>query len=174
MKTESEVADVHIETFLAPLARIRPAARQRPEPHPVRRLVLVATVLILLIGGGAFAATKVFGPLHHAVITPPRTPITCSGVIGGSAHHAATYFATHGYQVSWRFMHWGAQVESGVQGSGVQAIGGSHSETIEKPPPDSVVWDATRVGPNQVIVQVQAPDDPNAPQLVQPNCERRP
>jgi hypothetical protein len=184
MKRGSAVDDARIEALLASLGQISPATRRRRAPRRVRRLVLVGAVLAVLAGGGAFAATKVFGPLHNAELTPPRTPLTCSGVIGQSADHAAAYFSAHGYQVSWRLMHWGSEVERGGQGSGPQAIGGSqsktvetpqaiggsHSDIVETPPPDSVVWDVTQIGPDQVIVQVQAPNDPNAPQLSPPKC----
>jgi len=174
--------DELVRELLAPLARVQPVTlrrttRRHRRPH---RMLLAAAALAaaLLVGGLALAG--VFGPLHNAVLKPnaPTLPspvvsgIACR-LIGQSAGTAQTVLTQHGYQIGWRFQHWGTQA-TGTDNNPTapQAVTGGYTSTPATVPPDSIVWDITPDDrtPNMLFVFVQAPNDPNAPTISPPSC----
>lgn len=166
---DEQFEEARVEQFLSPLGAISPATRRPRPPVRVRRLAAIALAAVVIFGGGAIAATRVFGPLHNATITPIPTRLSCSGLIASSGDRAASYLAAHGYRVSWRFQTFGSKVLSPAHGSQPGAVAG-YSKTVATPPAGSIVSDVLRIGPHSVVVLTQGRDDPNAPRIVPPSC----
>jgi hypothetical protein len=172
--------DQRVRELLSPFERVDPVVRRRSLPRQRRRtmlLVLAGVAAAGMIAAAALAATGVFGPLHEAKlqVAPPNVVLdsgrACE-LIGGTAAHAETVLSQNGYQIEWRFQHWGTQVLTPATSTTPGAIGGGYTTTPKTVPPTSVVWDITpdTRAAKTVFVFVQAPDDPNAPQIVTPAC----
>jgi hypothetical protein len=172
-----------VRELLAPFERVQPVRLRRgPRPRRSRPLVLAAAaagVAVLAFASLATAGAIGFGPLHGASISP-NSPTLATGsastlacnLIGQTAGQAETALHQKGYQIEWRFQHWGSQP---VQSAGKNAPGGVTGGDSSEPqtvPADSVVWDIdadTRYA-DTLFVFVEAPNDPNAPTLSPPNC----
>jgi hypothetical protein len=175
-----------VRELLAPFERVQPVSlRRRPRPRRSRPLMLAAAtagVAVLAFASLATAGAIGFGPLHGASISPSPPTLTTGAastlacnLIGQTAGQAETVLHQNGYQIEWRFQHWGSQP---VQTSGKNAPGGvtgGYSSEPQTVPADSVVWDigAETRSANTLFVFVQAPNDPNAPTVTQPNCPGR-
>jgi hypothetical protein len=156
-------------------------ARARRVRRPVLGVVAaVAGVAILAFAGLATAGAIGFGPLHGASISPnPPTLTTAASsdlacrLIGQSAGKAETLLSQSGYQIEWRFQHWGTQTAQSGDGSTPGAVTGGYASEPSTVPADSVVWDigVDSRSPKMLLVFVQAPDDPNAPTITPPNCQ---
>lgn len=145
---------------------------------PKRVVWVVAAAVALLCVGGALAYFVAFGPLHNAQIVPDaKGPGACQ-LLGRTAADASTYFDAHGLTISWRFTRWpSASPKTTVTETApgqAQAVGGGFTSAPETVPPDSVVWNISSVetDPALVIVFVEAPNDPDAPQLTLPDACR--
>ena len=168
--------DELVRHLLSPLERVEPVLLDRTRRRRRGRVALPAFVAAgasAALAATALAVTGVFGPLHGASIQPSAlgSGAAC-GLIGGTAAHAQTTLAQNGYRVEWRFQRWGADLLSPASGSTPGAVGGGYSSAPESVPPDSVVWDITpdtRTS-GSVFVFVEAPNDPNAPHIVPPDC----
>lgn len=158
-----------LQTLLAPLERVEPAAWRTP--RRTRRLVAIALVTTAVAGAAiAFAAQR--GVLQDAklVVDAPSARKECE-LLGGRASDAQTFFEHRGLTVSWRYTTWGTQVVQTGPG-GLRAVSGGGTRMRDTVPPDSVVYDVAheRAEQGTVIVFVQSPNDPNAPKLVVPRC----
>jgi hypothetical protein len=172
--------DELVRQLLSPFERVEPALLDRTRRRRRGRVALPAfgaAAASAALAATALAVTGVFGPLHGASLQPSvpnlalRSGVACQ-LIGGTAAHAQTTLAQNGYQVEWRFQRWGADLLSPGAGSTPGAVGGGYSSAPESVPPDSVVWDITpdtRTS-GSVFVFVEAPNDPNAPHIVPPDC----
>jgi hypothetical protein len=178
MKQVFEAEDERVRALLEPLDRVPPvrlpARRQRSR---VQVLIAIAIgVAVLTVGGLAVAGA--FGPLHGARLEPiasntplPGTQLLACDLIGLSAGQAAQLLEERKIAIEWRYQHWGDEAIAGGE-SAPGAVGGGYSTAPATVPPDSVVWDVvtdTRAD-HSVFVFVQAPDDPNAPTIVKPDC----
>jgi hypothetical protein len=158
-----------LQTLLAPLERVEPAAWRTP--RRTRRLVVIGLATMAAAGVAvAFAARS--GVLHDAklVVDSPPARQECE-LLGGPATEAQAFFAHRGLTVSWRYTTWGPQVVQTGPG-GLRAVSGGETRMLDSVPPDSVVYDLAHepAEPGTAIVFVQAANDPNAPKLVAPRC----
>ncbi len=174
-----------VRALLAPLERVRPVTLPRAprRTRPLRRPLLIAVAIgaaMLLVGGLALAGA--FGPLHNATLKPnaPTLPLPNSStlacqLIGQPAEKAAALLTQDGYQIEWRFQHWGGQSVSPGNSTTPGAVSGGYTSAPESVPADSVIWDITpdERAPNKLFVFVQAPNDPNAPTITPPTCTSR-
>lgn len=161
--------EAQVRDLLAPLGAIAPAAIDQRRRWRAGRVAAATLGLLAALSGIAVAATQVFGPLHETTLSAGPGPLTC-GVVGASAADADASLRARGYDVSWRFETYGTKVEP-PNASGVGSVSGGFSATVDSPPPGSIVAQiAPGPGPNEVIAFAQAKDDPNAPQIVQPDC----
>lgn len=172
--------DERVCKLLSPFERVEPVTlRRMPRSRRGRAPLLVLAGLAAAAAPAAatLAATGVFGPLHQATLQPStpnvalNTGLACP-LIGGTAGKAQTTLSENGYRIEWRFQHWGSQVLVPGSSTTPGAVGGGYASTPETVPPDSIVWDIT---PDErtsktVFVFVQAPNDPNAPRIVPPDC----
>jgi len=142
-----------IDRIVAPLGAISPATRGTGRPVARRHAVLgivVAVVLAAVALGTTWAvldatATPDEGP------TSPGGPLACLGITGGTAAHAQKAAEAAGYTISWRFHVWNAD-------------GRSFDEVPDaKIDPGDVVEFAALGTEGELVIQVHAPDDPNAP-----------
>lgn len=202
--TDQETEEELLRALLAPLARAEPVVLRKARARRRRRPVLVAagvTVSLALAGGG-MAAAGAFGPLHGAVLMEPIPQVHLKGqtacqLIGETAAQAASTLTENGYQVEWRFTHWGthlvpAEVSTtagtSTSGSGAGttsmtapgpplpagAVLGGYQSAPTTVPGNSVVWQVSndRGSPGTVLVFVQAPNDPDAPTVRIPDCSK--
>jgi hypothetical protein len=177
--SESPRDDELVRTLLSPLARVEPVLLRTTPRRRRRRLALLvlASVAAAILVVGALAATGVFGPLHRASLEPATPELSLNGtpactLIGATAATAETTLAENGYQIEWRFQHWGTQTISPGSSITPGAVGGGYTSAPKTVPADSIVWDITpdpRTA-KTVFVFVQAANDPNAPTVVTPTC----
>jgi hypothetical protein len=163
------IEEEQIAAFLAPLEKIQPAARRRRPRLRVGRLALVGAAL-LVVAGGAVAATQRFGVLRHGIISASPSRLHCA-VIGRSSDHAAAYFTANGYRVLWHFETYHARYISKPHGRVPGAVEG-FSKAFSGPPPDAIVSRVAPIGPKPKTLTVftQASHDPNAPRVRRPPC----
>lgn len=176
--------DDTVRELLAPFERVQPVSlSRRQRPRRSRPLILAAAaagVAVLAFASLATAGAIGFGPLHGASISPSPPTLTSGAtstlacnLIGQTAGQAETVLHQNGYQIEWRFQHWGGQpVQSGDKNA-PSGVAGGYSSEPQTVPADSVVWDisADSRSPNRLFVFVQAPNDPNAPTVTPPNCQ---
>lgn len=172
-----------VRELLAPFERVQAVSLSRsPRPRRSRPLLLAAAlvgVAVLVFASLATAGAIGFGPLHSASISPnpPLTTGTASALacnlIGQSAGQAETALHRNGYQIEWRFQHWGSQPVHSADKNAPSGVAGGYSSEPQTVPADSVVWDigADTRSANTFFVFVEAPNDPNAPTLTPPNCQ---
>ena len=149
------------------------------------------------LGVGGLAIADAFGPLHGATIEiSPMTVggpggISSCGLIGKSAGEVASTLAGRGIGIEWRFTRWGTESAStagtpepttpreraaaSAQGAAqtvgqAQAVTGGSSDAVSSVPDDSIVWDVVPDGGTKAFVFVEAPNDPNAPNVSTQNC----
>lgn len=172
-----------VRELLAPFDRVQPVGLSRsPRPRRSRPLIIAAVtagVAVLVFAGLATAGAIGFGPLHGTSISPsPPTLATgatstlACNLIGQSAGQAETVLHQNGYQIEWRFQHWGSQPVQSRDKNAPSGVTGGYSSEPQTVPADSVVWDigADTRSANTFFVFVEAPNDPNAPTLTPPNC----
>ena len=174
-----------VRQLLAPLERVQPVSRRhRPRARRSRAWLIAAAsagVAILVFASLATAgAFGPFGPLHGASITPNPPTLTTAAtsdlacrLIGQSAGKAETLLNQSGYQIEWRFQHWGTQTARSGNGNTPGAVTGGYASEPSTVPADSVVWDigVDSRSPKTLLVFVQAANDPNAPTITPPNCQ---
>jgi hypothetical protein len=172
-----------VRELLAPFERVQPVSlRRRPRPRRSRPLVVAAAaagVAVLAFASLATAGAIGIGPLHDASISPNPPALTngaatlaCS-LIGQTAGQAETALHQNGYQIEWRFQHWGSQPAQSTDPSAPSGVTGGYSSEMQTVPADSVVWDigTDASSAKTLFVFVEAPNDPNAPTLAPPNCQ---
>lgn len=173
-----------VRELLAPFERVQPVSlSRRPRSRRSRPLVLAAAaagVAVLAFAGLATAGAIGIGPLRSASISP-NAPTLADGatstlacnLIGQTAGQAETVLHQNGYQIEWRFQHWGSQSAQNADKNAPSAITGGYASEPQTVPADSVVWDigADTRSANTLFVFVEAPNDPNAPTLTPPNCQ---
>jgi hypothetical protein len=155
------------------------AATQRRYWHETtrrrNRLVwALAAALALICAGGALAYAIVAGPLHNATLIPDATGPGACQLIGKTAADASTYFGAQGVTIWWRFSHWpssSAPATAPATPGEATMVGGGFTSSPATVPTDSIVWNTMPVegDSSRVIVFVEAPNDPNAPQLTLPD-----
>lgn len=160
-------------------------------------IVGIAIAAILTAGGLATARAagviSLFEAPHRATIelTPSRLVGTAGEIwncslVGKTADQAATMLAAGGIGIEWRFQDWGSVTGIGGDGSpagdrqavaanaraAAIAAGGGDSTAVSSAPGDSIVWNALpdNEEPNEAFVFVEAPNDPNAPQMSLAAC----
>jgi hypothetical protein len=173
-----------VRELLAPLERVQPVSLgRRPRARRSRPLILAAAavgVAVLVFASLAAAGAIGFGPLHGASISPSSptlatgaaSTIACN-LIGQTAGQAETVLHQNGYQIEWRFQHWGSQPVQSAEKNAPGGVAGGYSSEPQTVPADSVVWDisADSGSPKSLFVFVQALNDPNAPTVTPPNCQ---
>jgi hypothetical protein len=173
-----------VRELLAPFERVRPVSLPRgPRPRRSRPLILAAAaagVAVLAFASLAAAGAIGIGPLHSASISPnppalrngAMSTLACT-LIGQTAGQAEAALHQHGYQIEWRFQHWGSQPTQSTDPSAPAGVSGGYSSSEQTVPADSVVWDigADTSSATTLFVFVEAPNDPNAPTLAPPNCQ---
>jgi hypothetical protein len=162
-----------IEEFLVPLAKIAPARMPRTGRGrtSVRIVALGVITLSVVLAAAALAATQIFGPLHNQTQKPGAVGLTCLGVVGKPASVASTYFARHGYSVSWRLENFGATIIPPKHSNEPTAVLGGESRTVRRPPRNGIVANilpAASGKPKDVVVIVVQKSDPNAPSVAGP------
>jgi hypothetical protein len=176
--------DDNIRELLAPFERVQPVRlRRRPRPRRSRPLILAAAaagVAVLAFASLATAGAIGFGPLHGASISPNPPTLTSGAastfacnLIGQTAGQAEAALHQNGYQIEWRFQHWGSQPVQSADKNAPGGVTGGYTSEPQTVPADSVVWDidADTRSDNALFVFVEAPNDPNAPTLTPPNCQ---
>jgi hypothetical protein len=174
-----------VRELLAPFERVQPVrlSRRPRRPRRSRPLMLaaaIAGVAVLVFASLATAGAIGFGPLHGASISP--NPPTLAGgatstlacnLIGQTAGQAETALHQNGYQIEWRFQHWGSQPVHSADEKAPSGVTGGYSSEPQTVPADSIVWDigADTRSANTFFVFVEAPNDPNAPTLTRPSCQ---
>lgn len=173
-----------VRELLAPFERVQPVSlRRRPRSRRSRPLLLAAAtagIAVLAFASLATAGAIGIGPLHDASISsnppslgPGATSTLACNLIGQTAGQAQTTLDQNGYQIEWRFQHWGSQPVQNADENAPGAVNGGYSSAPHTVPADSVVWDigTDSRSANTVFVFVEAPNDPNAPTLTSPNCQ---
>ncbi len=171
-----------VRELLAPLERVQPvtlpvvAQQGRRSRKPL--LVAVAVGAAILVGGG-LALASAFGPLHGATLQPappnlslPKGQIAACRLIGQPAAKVADSLTQNGYQIEWRFQHWGSNSAASGNSTTPSAVSGGYTTAPASVPADSVVSDITpdESAQNKLFVFVQAPNDPDAPTIAAPSC----
>lgn len=166
------------------LARVTKHPRPRRRLRASRRALAGAMVAAagLSVGGFALADAVEHGPLHGGRIdvdaaTLPGGISSCE-LIGKPAGQVSARLASSGIGIEWRFTHWGTTVASTALTSPAvaaqayahavaqaEAVTGGSSDAVSSVPDDSVVWDVVPDGQTKAFVFVEAPNDPNAPQI---------
>lgn len=173
-----------VRELLAPFERVQPVSLSRgPRPRRSRALIFAAAtagVAVLVFASLATAGAIGFGPLHGASISPNPSTLTTGAtstlachLIGQTAGQAETVLHQNGYQIEWRFQHWGSKPAQNAEKNAPSGVSGGYSSDSQTVPADSLVWDIgvdTRSA-NTFFVFVEAPNDPNAPTLTPPNCQ---
>lgn len=176
--------DEIVRELLAPFARVQPVTLRRRAPDRRSRPWLVAAVAVgvAILVFASLATAGAFGPLHGASISPnPPTLTTAASsdlachLIGQTAGEAENTLHKSGYQIEWRFQYWGAQTARAAGKNSPGAVTGGYATAPATVPADSIVWDigADTRTPNTLFVFVEAPNDPNAPTVIPPNCQGR-
>jgi hypothetical protein len=177
--------DEVVRELLSPFTNVQPVAlRSRAAVRRSRRprmlLAAAAAVVVLVFASLATAGAFNFGPLHGALISPTPPTLTTSAtstlacnLIGKTAGQAEASLRQSGFQIEWRFQHWGTQVAQSSNKSTPGAVTGGYATAPDTVPANSIVWDigADTRSPNTLFVFVQAPSDPNAPTVAPPNCQ---
>ena len=181
-----EPDDDIVRALLAPLARVQPVSLRRGprarRPRPLALAAAAVVVAVLAFASLATAGAIGFGPLHGASISPnpptlatgAKSTLACN-LIGQTAGQAETVLHQNGYQIEWRFQHWGSQPAQNTDKNAPGPVTGGYSSEPQTVPAESVVWDidADTRSANTLYVFVEAPNDPNAPTLTPPNCQGR-
>lgn len=149
--------------------------------HHLRKRVVwaVAAALALLCAGGALAYAIVAGPLHDSKLVPDATGPGACQLIGGTAADATTYFGARGITISWRLTRWpstNSATSTAAAPNQAQTVPGGFTSAPASVPPDSIVWNTVPLegDASRVIVFVESPNDPDAPQLRLPDaCANR-
>ncbi len=173
-----------VRELLAPFERVQPVRlKRRPRGRRSRPLMLAAAmagIAVLAFASLATAGAIGFGPLHGASISPNPPTLTTGAtstlacnLIGQTAGQAETVLHQNGYQIEWRFQHWGSQPVHNADKNAPDGVAGGYSSEPQTVPADSVVWDisADSRSADKLFVFVQAPNDPNAPTVTPPNCQ---
>jgi hypothetical protein len=181
---EMDRDDDIVRELLAPFERVQPVSlARRPRPRRSRPLMLTAAtagIAVLAFASLATAGAIGIGPLHGASISPNPPALTTGtastlacNLIGQTAGRAETALHQNGYQIEWRFQHWGSQPAQHADKDTPGAVAGGYASEPQTVPADSVVWDigADTRSANTLFVFVEAPNDPNAPTLTPPNCQ---
>jgi hypothetical protein len=164
--------DQVVRDVLAPFARVQPVSLQRCRPtRRLRpRLLVAAAGSLAILAFASLAAAGAFGPLHGALISSDPPAFACN-LIGQSAGQAETSLHQRGYEIEWRFQHWGTLVKD-AKGKTPSAMAG-YTEAPATVPADSTVWDITvdDRGPHALFVFVEAPNDRSAPTVGLASCQ---
>lgn len=164
-----------------------------------RRAVIVAIAIAAILTAGGLATARAAGVIsifeapHRATIElTPSTLVGNAGeisncrLVGETADQVATMLASSGIGIEWRFQDWGSVTGAAGDGSpagdqqaveanartGAIAASGGDSTAVSSVPGDSIVWNALpdNQEPNEAFVFVEAPNDPNAPQMSLAAC----
>lgn len=181
MAKRTDPEEARIDAFLAPLARVRPAARPRRR-WALRRLAITGCGFVLLLGGAAVAADRVFdddeilrtGEIYqgkNADYALAEPLFNGCPVVGMRADEAAEEVLPRVYRgpLVWRLESWDEE--------GLRSV-----EPVESPPPGTVVSDlgiapasaVTGDVPGKDVVFVRDPDDPNGPPIPPVECVDEP
>lgn len=174
-----------VRELLEPFERVQGVSlRRSSRPRRYRPLLLAAAIaglaVLLVFASLATAGAIGFGPLHGASISPNPPTLTTGAtstlacdLIGQTAGQAETTLHQNGYEIEWRFQHWGSQPVQTADKNAPSGVTGGYSSEPQTVPADSVVWDidADTRSANTFFVFVEAPNDPNAPTLTPPNCQ---
>lgn len=184
-RVELDRDDEVVRELLAPFGRVQSVVLQhrtsvRRSRRPWMLLAAAGGASVLAFASLATAGAFDIGPLHGALISPNPPTLTTQAtstlacnMIGKTAGEAEASLRQSGFQIEWRFQHWGAQTAQSGNKSTPGAVTGGYATAPATVPTDSIVWDITAdtQSPNTLFVFVQAPNDPNAPTVAPPNCQ---
>jgi hypothetical protein len=147
-----------VDRIVAPLGGIAPATRGSGRPVARRHAVLGVAVAVLMAAVALGATWAVLG----ATATPdegpasPGRPLSCLGVVGGTAAHAEQVVEAAGYTIQWQLVVWAPDHVN------------FDSNTVANPPSDAVVEQVAVGAEGQLVILVHAADDANAPPVQAP------